>query len=270
MRKKLPILGVLALVALSVPQLAHAAKSRVRFLSNPPGATVVDANLGELGTTPLQLDLKRNTVLDCTFSRRGYESRSVTRTLDALHVVVQADLEQLPMTSVRLGVKPANASVRLTTTHGVEIYSGPANHVHALPPAFWGANETARFNLEAWAPGYRRLEEEIELTNHERHDLEFTLNEVSTLLSLTSDLEGVRVSSTSLGGSLGSTPLERRVSLVELLRARSRQQVSQGHPSHVVLTFSKPGYRTQATQIELDFERAENTFEVTLEPLDPS
>ena len=261
---------MLTIVALLLPAAAHAAKSRVRFLSNPPGATVVDAALGELGTTPLQVDLKRGIVLDCTFSKNGYESRAVSREVDALHVVVQADLEPAPMTTVRLGVEPVNARVRLSTADGTEVYEGDAGNVHALPPALWGADETARFKLEAWAPGYRPLTEEVELSNHEAHELAFELAEVSTLLTVTSDVEGVRVSSESLGGSLGETPLESRVSLIELMRTRSRLHHSQDNPGRVVLTFSKSGYRTRATQVELDFDRAENAFEISLEPIGDS
>lgn len=266
MRFKLLVVNVLLAAALLSAGGAWAAKSSVRFLSNPPGATVVDANLGELGTTPFQLNLKRKTELNCTFSKSGRHSRTVSQVVEGLKLVVRADLPALPMTTVRLGVEPRSASVRLSAPDGTEIYTGESSRVHTLPGQFWDTGESASFQLEAWAPGYRAIQEAIVLTKHERHELEFPLTEVSTVLSITSEPEGARVSNDLLG-NLGTTPLEARVSLVDLLRARSRMNVSQGDPSRLTLTFSKSGYRTRASQVVIDFETAENPVSTTLESL---
>lgn len=252
-------------IVLLAPGVSRAAKSRVRFVSNPPGATVTEATLGEIGVTPFQLDLKRKTVLECTFSKRGYESRTVSRTADALRVEVRADLPALPLTTVRLDVEPRSASVRLSAPDGTEIYSGESGRVHTLPGVFWGDGDTAKFHVEAWAPGYRPADEEVVLTRHRPHDLSIPLAEVTTLLSVVSEPEGAQVASHFLG-ALGTTPLERRVSMVELLRARSRLN-AHGDPTRIVLTFSKRGYRTVARQIPLDFDRDENTLSVALEEL---
>ena len=118
--------------------------------------------------------------------------------------------------------------------------------------------------------GRRGLDELPAEAAREAHELALELTEVSTLLTVTSELEGVRISSEALGGTLGETPLESRISLIELMRARSRMHHSQDNPGKVVLTFSKSGYRTRATQVDIDFDRAENAFEVTLEPLGES
>lgn len=269
MRFKLLATNLLLLSLLLGSTAASAAKSKVLFLSNPKGVTVTDALLGELGTTPFELNLKRGTVLECTFSKPGFESRTITRTVDALRLEVRADLPARPATSVRLGVEPRHATVRLSSTDGTEIYSGESGRVHTLPGDLWGAGTTARFHLEAWAPGYRTLEESLTLTKHEQHPLTFTLEELSTVLSVTSEPEGARVTDQFLG-DLGVTPLETRVTLVQLLRARSRANAQQGDPARVVLTLSKPGFEGIATQVALDFERAENTVAVALEPLGPS
>lgn len=266
MRIKLLVVLLLVSATVCVPGDAWAAKSRVSFTSNPSGATVVDANLGELGITPFRLDLKRKTALECTFSKAGFESRTVSQVADSLRVEVRADLRPLPVTSVRLGVKPSNASVSLTTLDGTEIYAGESGRVHTLPGQFWGDDETAKFHFQAWAPGFRPIEEEILLTKHQHHELEFPLTEVSTLLSITSEPEGVRVSSQFLG-DLGTTPLESRVSLYDLLRARSRLNAPQGDPGRIVLTFSKSGFQTKAKQIVVDFEQTENPVSTVLEPL---
>ncbi len=266
MRRKLPAAAPLLAALLLLPTGARAAKSRVHFLSNPPGVTVTDANLGELGTTPFRLDLKRKTALVCTFSKPGYESKTVSQVVGSLRTEVRADLVPLPMATVRLDVVPRGASVKLSAPDGTEIYAGESGRVHTLPGQFWDTSETATFRLEAWAPGYRPIDQEIVLTNHQSHDLSLPLAEVTTLLSVSSEPEGVLVSSHFLG-SLGRTPLESRVSLVDLLRARSRQNAAAGDPSRIVVTFSKPGYRTRASQIALDFEREENPVTVSLEPL---
>ncbi len=243
-----------------------AAKSKVTFRSNPPGATVTDSAMGELGVTPFELNLKRNTALECTFSKRGYESRTVTSTVDALKVEVRGDLPALPATTVRLGVEPRQTMVKLSAADGTEVYSGEGGRVHTLPGDHWGSADIATFHLEAWAPGYRPLEEEIVLTKHEYHDHSISLAELSTILTVSSEPAGVRVSSQFLG-DLGITPLETRVALVDLMRARSRQNAEQGNPGRMLLTFSKPGYRSSASQILLDFERAENALNVSLDEL---
>ncbi len=65
-----------------------------------------------------------------------------------------------------------------------------------------------------------------------------------------------------------NTPGDRdHVSLIRLLRARSRMNATQGDPGRMVLTFSKSGYRTRANQIVLDFETAQNPVSTTLESL---
>ncbi len=255
----------LPLLALMLsPAAANAAKTRVLFLSNPPGTTVTDPALGELGVTPFELNLKRNTVLECTFSKFGFESRTISQTLEGLRVEIRADLPALPETTVRLGVEPRIASVKLTGAEGTEVYSGEGNRVHTLPNTLFGEGGTGSFHVEASASGYRPLEQAFTVAQHEHHDLSLTLEEVSTVLSVTSEPEGVRVSDRHLG-LLGITPFEARVSLVELMRARSRGGARQKDAPRLLLTFSKSGYRTTVKQVEVDFDHAENAVEMELE-----
>ena len=264
--KRLATCILLLSISLLCATAANAAKSKVRFRSNPPGATVTDTELGELGVTPFELNLKRGTTLECTFSKRGFESRTVTRSVDALKVEVRGDLPARPATTVRLGVEPRQTRVKLSASDGTEIYSGEGGRVHTLPGDLWGSASTATFHLEAWAPGYRPHDEEIVLTKHENHDHPISLTEISTILSITSEPDGVRVTSQFLG-DLGTTPLETRVALVDLMRARSRQNAEQGDPGRLLLTFSKRGFQSSASQFVLDFDRAENAIEVTLEEM---
>ena len=258
------VISVLSVLFLSAAAGTQAAQTRVLFISNPPGATVVDVTLGELGATPFRMNIKRGTELECTFSKEGFESRSVTQTIEGLKADVRADLPALPLTTVRLGVDPWNTSVRLTGPDGTEIYSGEGGRVHTLANDLWGAEATATFKVEASAPGYRAVEREIELDKHESHALEFPLTEVSTLLSITAEPESVRVRDTYLG-DLGWTPLEARVSLVELMRARSRKGAASGDPAKLMLTLSREGFETRALPVALDFDRAENSVNVALE-----
>ncbi len=62
-------------------------------------------------------------------------------------------------------------------------------------------------------------------------------------------------------------PLERWVSLAELLRARSRLNATQGDPPGSSSRSRSPGYRTRASQIVVDFERAESPVSIEIEPI---
>ena len=249
--------------ALLVPAIANGAQTRVFFLSNPPGAQVVDANLGELGSTPFRMNIKRGTELECTFSKAGFETRTVTVTVTGLKADVRADLPALPLTTVRLGVEPRETTVRLLAPDGSELYSGEGGRVHTLPNELWGDEVLATFRVEAWAPGYRPLDQSVELQKHGHHDLSLPLSAFSTVLSLTADPEQARVYDQFLG-YLGWTPLETRITLADLLRARSRRGVTQGEAGHLLLTIARDGYNTQSVQVPLDFERAENAVSVSL------
>lgn len=257
--------SLLLALALTASQVAEAAQTRVLFISNPPGALVVDETLGELGHTPFRMNVKRKTELQCTFTKDGFETRTVNQAVDGLKADVRADLPALPLTTVRLGVEPRQTSVRISAPDGTEIYSGEGGRVHTLPNDFWPAEDVAEFHVEAWAPGYRPVEREVELEQHQYTELEFPLTEITTLLSITAEPKQVRVQDQFLG-DLGWTPLEVRISLVELMRARSRRNAVSGDPAHLLLTLSREGFATRALQVPLDFDRAENSINETLEP----
>jgi hypothetical protein len=182
-------------------------------------------------------------------------------------MVMRADLPALPLTTVRLGVEPRQASVRLSAPDGTEVYSGESGRVHALPNDMWGPSKEAAFRVEIWAPGYHPKEETFDLTRHQPHLLEFVLNEIVTKLSIRSEPEGATVSDAFLG-KLGVTPLYDEVSLADLQRARARRGVAPDNAARLVLTFSKGGFRSRAQQVDIDFEKSENSVSVELDPIE--
>ena len=258
------VVSTILLVSVSLAAEALATgKTVVRFRSNPRGVTVTEAELGVIGITPFDLTLKRKTALECTFSKDGYVDGQASAVVDGLKMEVRVDLKPLPDATIRVTVEPRWADVRLTDVEGNELVDGDSGRRYTLRRNAWGFEPTAQFRLEITAPGYVTSDEIIELRRHEEHELSYVMKEVTTLLVVESAPEGVEVADAFLG-YLGRTPFESTISLVDLMRARSGRRAQMEHPERLVLTFSKPGFKTMAEQFPLDFGQSLNTISVEL------
>lgn len=235
-------------------------ESLIYFNSSPKGASVQDARLGHLGTTPFERELPQGTDLDLTFSLAGYEDgkRNVINAHDS---IVMLELIRIP-TYVGVRTTPAGASLEFHTVGGKEISLKRTSKIvgkqEALNLMYEFPDSINEVVITMRKHGYRVKKETVKVEPKKQNWFSFPLEKITTEISVNSQPSGAEVYEGTLG-FLGRTPLNKEFTWEELRRLSIGKDIDTINSIILHLKFMKPNYKSVETIEKMFLDQGDTT-----------
>ena len=261
--------GLLLLVAAQLPIVlggVTGCKSVVTFESTPSGAVLQCAKLPSLGETPCTHPIKHGTY-SFVFSLPGHQELRLERRIGGREQLIHAMM--IPgRTRLDIDTVPPDANVQVTRA-GRAVDLGQTVRPHdALDlddARFWGQAGAAVFHVEASAPGYTTIVEDVLLGRYESTRLSYVLKERRAELSVRSNPPGVDVYDRSLG-YLGRTPFTTFIPADQLARISARRDQRGRDTAQLQLSGRLDGYEPfeRVVSVTVDGNSNEIAFDLAL------